>query len=339
MSSLGIPIAELRVESYMRKLLIVLSLAAALGACANKNALDIPTGTDVTVEKTDGVTVAGRLVEIQPDHVIVESRAGVKTSVPRTLIASIHPTPAAAAMVAAAAVDERKATTPSPAAPEAAAPAPVTPASALVPDDKVAAASDARPAVIDDRPTATAGIADRKPEYREVTLPAGTTLTVALTSMVGSDTSKIEDPVHGTLRHAVRIDGLQALPIGTAVSGHVTHAQPAGKVKGKASIGFRINTIELPGKSREPIKTATYSRVSRATKQKDATKIGVGAGAGAVIGGILGGGSGAAKGAVLGGGAGTGVVLATKGDEVRIPAGTLVTIRLTAPLIVQVRVK
>jgi hypothetical protein len=324
-------------ESHMRKLLIVLSLAAALGACANKNALDIPTGTDVTVEKTDGVTVAGRLVEIQPDHVVVESRDGVKTSVRRTLIASIHPTPAAAAMVAAAAVDERKTTTPSPAAPEAAAPAPVTPPSA--PDDKVAAASDARPAVIDDRPTATAGIADRKPEYREVTLPAGTTLTVALTSMVGSDTSRIEDPVHGTLRHAVRIDGLQALPIGTAVSGHVTHAQPAGKVKGTASIGFRINTIELPGKSREPIKTATYSRVSRATKQKDATKIGVGAGAGAVIGGILGGGSGAAKGAVIGGGAGTGVVLATKGDEVRIPAGTLVTIRLTAPLIVQVKVK
>jgi hypothetical protein len=318
----------------MRKLLIVLSLAAALGACANKNALDIPTGTDVTVEKTDGVTVAGRLVEIQPDKVIVESRDGVKTSVSRTLIASIHPTPAAAAMVAAAAVDERKTTTPSPAAAEA-----LAPAAALVANDNPATASDARPAVIDDRATATAGIADRKPEYREVTLPAGTTLTVTLTSMVGSDTSRIEDPVHGTLRRAVRIDGLQALPIGTAVSGHVTNAQPAGKVKGKASIGFRINTIELPGKSREPIKTATYSRVSRATKQKDATKIGVGAGAGAVIGGILGGGSGAAKGAVIGGGAGTGVVLATKGDEVRIPAGTLVTIRLTAPLIVHVKVK
>jgi hypothetical protein len=315
----------------MRNFLIVLGLTIALGGCTNKNTLDIPTGTDVTVEKTDGVTVAGRLVEVQADKVIVESRDGVKTSVPRTLIASIHPTPAA---VAAAAVDDRKNAKPSPAAAEALAPAP-----ALVPDDKTAATgSDAKPAS-DDRATATAGTADRKPEYREVTLPVGTTLTVALTSMVGSDTSRVEDPVHGTLRHAVRIAGVQALPIGTAVSGHVTNAQPAGKVKGKASIGFRLNTIELPGKSSEPISTATYSRVSRATKQKDATKIGVGAGAGAVIGGILGGGSGAAKGAAIGGGAGTAVVLSTKGDEVRIPAGTPVTIRLTAPLIVQVPLK
>jgi hypothetical protein len=314
----------------MRNLLIVLSLTTALGACSSKNTLDIPTGTDVTVEKTDGVTVAGRLVEVQADKVIVESRDGVKTSVPRTLIASIHPTPAATATAAA---DDRKDAKPSPAAAEALAPAP-----ALVPDDKAAAGSDAKPAS-DDRATATGGITDSKPEYREVTLPAGTTLTVALTSMVGSDTSKVEDAVHGTLRHAVRIDGVQALPIGTAVSGHVTNAQPAGKVKGKASIGFRINAIELPGKSSEPIRTATYSRVSRATKQKDATKIGVGAGAGAVIGGILGGGSGAAKGAAIGGGAGTAVVLSTKGDEVRIPAGTPVTIKLTAPLLVQVKVK
>lgn len=313
----------------MKNLLIVLSLTAALSACSSKNTLDIPTGTEVTVEKTDGVTVAGRLVEVQADKVIVESRDGVKTSVPRTLIASIHPTPAA---TPATAVD--KSAKPSPAAAEALAPAP-----ALVPDDKPATPGpDAKPAT-DDRPTATAGTTDRKPEYREVTLPAGTTLTVALNSIVGSDTSRVEDPVHGTLRHAVRINGLQALPIGTAVSGHVTSAQPAGKVKGRASIGFRFNTIELPGKSREPISTATYSRTSRATKQKDATKIGVGAGAGAVIGGILGGGSGAAKGAAIGGGAGTAVVLSTKGDEVRIPAGTPVTIKLTAPLTVQVLVK
>jgi hypothetical protein len=316
----------------MRNFLIVLGLTAALGGCANKKTVDIPIGTDVTVEKTDGVTLAGRLVEVQADTVIVESRDGVKTSVPRTLIASIHPTPAAAAMVATAAGDKNA--KPS----QAAAEAPAS-ASAPVPDEKAAAAPEAKPAAGDGGPRATAAVTERKPEYRELTLPAGTTLTVALTSMVGSDTSHVEDPVHGTVRNAVRIDGLQALPIGTAVSGHVTNAQPAGKVKGKASIGFRFNTIELPGKSREPISTATYSRGARATKQKDATKIGVGAGAGAILGGIFGGGSGAAKGAAIGGGTGTAVVLSTKGDEVRIPAGTPVTIKLTAPLIVQVLAK
>ena len=74
-----------------------------------------------------------------------------------------------------------------------------------------------------------------------------------------------------------------------------------------------------------------------ATKGEDATKIGIGAGAGAVIGGIVGGKDGAAKGAVIGGGAGTGVVLATKGEEIRLGPGADVTTRLTAPLTVRVR--
>jgi len=55
-----------------------------------------------------------------------------------------------------------------------------------------------------------------------------------------------------------------------------------------------------------------------------------------VIGGILGGKSGAATGAAVGGGAGTGVVLATKGKEVRLGPGTDVTTRLTAPVTVRV---
>jgi hypothetical protein len=78
--------------------------------------------------------------------------------------------------------------------------------------------------------------------------------------------------------------------------------------------------------------------VAPATKGEDATKIGVGAGAGAVIGGILGGGDGAAIGAAIGGGAGTGVVLATKGQEMRLGPGADVSTRLTAPLTVRVRV-
>ena len=38
----------------------------------------------------------------------------------------------------------------------------------------------------------------------------------------------------------------------------------------------------------------------------------------------------------VGGGAGTGVVLATRGEEVRLAAGTPVTVKLTAPLSLRV---
>jgi hypothetical protein len=66
--------------------------------------------------------------------------------------------------------------------------------------------------------------------------------------------------------------------------------------------------------------------------KKDAAIIGGGAAAGAVIGGIAKGGKGAGIGAVIGGVAGTGAVLATKGKEVELAAGTPVTIRLTRDL-------
>ena len=321
----------------MKNVWIGLAMTIALAGCASKDALDIPTGSDVTVEKTDGVTVAGRLVEVQPEQVVVESRDGVKTRVPRSQIASMR------ASSATVDRDARKDTKLAAAATEA----PVRHAGPASDDSASTGASGARAADLkaadasnDESQRATTKMADRKPEYRELTLPSGTALTVQLTSTVGSDTSRVEDPVRGTLRNAVRIDGFEALPVGTAVLGHVTRAEPAGKVKGVASIAFRFNTIDLPGDgARENVNTATYSRVSRTTRRKDATKIGVGAGAGAVIGGILGGGSGAAKGAAIGGGAGTAVVLSTKGDEVRIPAGTPVTIRLTAPLTVRVRMK
>jgi hypothetical protein len=76
----------------------------------------------------------------------------------------------------------------------------------------------------------------------------------------------------------------------------------------------------------------------RQPKGEDATKIGIGAGAGAVIGGLLGGKDGAAKGAAIGGAGGTGVVLATRGKEMRLAPGADVTSQLSAPLTVRVRI-
>jgi hypothetical protein len=75
-----------------------------------------------------------------------------------------------------------------------------------------------------------------------------------------------------------------------------------------------------------------------ATKGEDATKIAVGAGAGAAVGALLGGGDGAAKGAAIGGAGGTGVVLATRGKEVRLGPGAGVNTKLTSPLTVRVKV-
>jgi hypothetical protein len=177
------------------------------------------------------------------------------------------------------------------------------------------------------------------PEYRDVTLPAGTILPVDLETTVGSDISRVEQPVSGRLRRAVTFDGAEVLPAGTTVSGHVTSAQRAGKVKGRASVGLRFTQLDTPGAGSTRISTGTISRLAPATKKKDAVKILAPAAAGAVIGRIAGGKSGAGKGAVIGGGAGAGYVLATRGEDVQIAKGADLAVKLTAPVTIRVRLK
>jgi hypothetical protein len=305
----------------MKNLIFGLGLALALSGCTRgTDSIDIPAGSDVTVQKRDGVSVEGRLVEVSAEQIVVESKDGVKMSVPRALVTSVKALPAVEARQDAAAKAAAAATTGE---------APAAPAAPRRPDAPA-------PPPPDDRTP----MAARPPEFREVTVPAGAVLRVALSTPVASDTSNVEDTVRGTLQSAVTAEGVQALPAGTTVTGHVTNAQRSAKVKGRASVGVRFNGLDLPGDGgRESIQTSTITRVAASTKKEDATKIGIGAGAGAVIGGIIGGGSGAAKGAAIGGGAGAGAVLATRGDEVRLPAGTVLSVKLTAPLTVRVPVK
>ena len=185
-----------------------------------------------------------------------------------------------------------------------------------------------------------ARLLQREPEYREVTIPAGTVLPLTLKTTVASDASHVEDPVHATTRRAVMVKGVEVIPAGTAVSGHVTTARRSARVKGRAAIAMRCNQIDLPGEGgRMAVKTTGVSRLAPATKKRDAMEIAAGTAGGAIVGGVIGGGKGAAKGAAVGGAGGTGVVLATRGKEVRLGAGAPVSVRLTAPLTIRVRMK
>lgn len=177
------------------------------------------------------------------------------------------------------------------------------------------------------------------PEYREITLPAGTTISAVLETAVASDTSSVEDPVRASVTSAVVVDGLTAIPENATLSGTVTEAVRSAKVKGRARVAFRFTGVELADREDATIRTATIAREAASTKKEDAKKIGIGAGAGAIIGAIAGGGDGAAAGAAIGGGAGTVGVLATRGKEISVPAGTRLKVTLTSPLTVRVRVR
>jgi hypothetical protein len=183
---------------------------------------------------------------------------------------------------------------------------------------------------------AAAAPAPAAPRFREVTLPAGTTLRLRLQSAVASDSSRVEDAVRAELREAVSVEGGAVLPAGTELMGNVTNVERSGRVKGRAQLSYRFNRLNYDGEEYQ-IATAPLAHQAEATKGEDATKIAIGAGAGAAIGALLGGGDGAAKGAAIGGAAGTGTVLATRGEEVRLGPGAQVTTRLTAPLTVRVK--
>lgn len=186
-------------------------------------------------------------------------------------------------------------------------------------------------------PAAAKAAVPAPPSYREITIPAGTTLPLTLTSSLDSNTSLVEDAVSADLTRAITIDGREALPVGARLVGNVTEVDGSGRVKGRGMIAFRFTSLHT-GNDEYDVQAAPLSHLAPATKGEDATKIGIGAGAGAVIGGLLGGKDGAAKGAAVGGGAGTGVVLATKGQEVRLGPGADVTTTLTAPLTVRIRI-
>jgi hypothetical protein len=224
-----------------------------------------------------------------------------------------------------------------PAAVPAAAPAPVVETRATEPAKPVAKRSKPAPVSTErsERPRAKASVAPAEPEYREFTLRAGTTLPLVLRTAVASDESQVEDAVRATLRKAMVVDGHEVLPAGTEISGVVTEAERAGRVKGRARVAFRFSSLRYDGE-RYRIDTDAVEQLGEATKGEDAKKIGIGAGVGAAIGAIAGGGSGAAKGAAIGAGAGTGVVLATRGKDVRMEPGTEIETRLSAPLVVRV---
>lgn len=178
-------------------------------------------------------------------------------------------------------------------------------------------------------------IVGRAAPVRDVTIPSGTLLQLTLNTSVASDTSQVEDAVAAELTNAVMVGGRTALPSGALVAGVVRSVDSSGRVKGRARLALDFTSVTSGGR-RYAMSAEHFSRQASATKGEDAAKIGIGAGAGAVIGGLLGGKKGAAEGAAVGGGAGTGLVLATKGEEVRFPSGTDVSIQLSAPLTVRV---
>ena len=185
--------------------------------------------------------------------------------------------------------------------------------------------------------TGASGI-ERAPMVRHVTIPAGTVLRLRVNRAFGSDISRVEDRVPATLSRAVVIGGQTVLPAGSTATGYVSEATRPGKVKGRGRIAVRFNRIAPASESDSyRMDTRSWIAVAPASKKKDALTIALPAAGGAAIGALVDGKKGAGIGSLIGGGAGTAAVLSTRGKNVRVGNGAVLSVRLASPLTVAVR--
>jgi hypothetical protein len=161
-------------------------------------------------------------------------------------------------------------------------------------------------------------------------LEAGAELVVRTTSTLSTKTAKSGDTFVATLEEPLATDGVVIAAKGAEVKGRVVESDPGGRVKGVASLTLELTELTLKDGKTVAIDTSNRGVAAPASKQKDAVKVGIGAGVGAAIGAIAGGGKGAAIGAASGGAAGTGVVLATRGEPAVIRAETVLRFPLTS---------
>ena len=174
--------------------------------------------------------------------------------------------------------------------------------------------------------------AGRRREARDVRLDEGTEIVVRLDDPLSSSTARQEDRFEASVAEPVRAGSRLALAAGTRLRGIVTNVEAARRPSKSGRLELDFDTLYID-RSRIDLRSRVVSveRGDREGRRTTEQKAGLGAILGGVVGGILGGKDLAIIGAVVGGG---GAVAATKGDDVELPAGTLVTLRLERPLTV-----
>jgi hypothetical protein len=118
------------------------------------------------------------------------------------------------------------------------------------------------------------------------------------------------------------------IPAGSRVRGVVTAVKNAGRLERTGELQLSFDQITVNGRN-YPMRATVTEALQAGGYREDAEKIGTGAAVGAILGGILGGVRGAITGILIGGG---GVVAATEGEDVNLPAGSILRVRLDQDL-------
>jgi len=175
----------------------------------------------------------------------------------------------------------------------------------------------------------------RRPVTRPL-VPAGTQLRVRLNDTLSSKESRAGDRFTATVVNPSRYEEGK-------VTGHIRSIRKSGRVKGRTTMSLAFDSIRLTDGRTGPMRGEVLrvydsdsaknvdeeGRVQSGSRGKQTLKrSGIGAVAGAVIGGIAGGRKGAAIGTIVGGAAGAGSIAVEGSKELKIESGTEMLIRV-----------
>jgi BON domain len=171
------------------------------------------------------------------------------------------------------------------------------------------------------------------PPPQKVTIPQGTALAVRLVDPIDSEKNQVGDTFHATLNTPITINGDVVVPSGSDVQGHLVDVKSAGKFAGQSQVVLQLDSISSGGQAYN-IQTDQYKKQGSSRGKNTAEKVGAGAGIGALIGALAGGGKGAAIGAAAGGGLGAGAQTISKSQQIKLPSETVLNFTLQAPVTV-----
>jgi hypothetical protein len=174
-------------------------------------------------------------------------------------------------------------------------------------------------------------------DANQLTIPSGTKVPLALKQSVSTKNAREGDAVYAVTTFPVLINERIVIPAGTYVQGRISSVKRGGRVKGRAEVLMHFSTliypsgytVVLPGAVENvPGAEKTSMKDDEGTIRQDsqtgekAKTVATAAGTGAVIGGLNNGVKGGLIGAGIGGGIGTAIGMLSRGNDVRMDAGT-----------------
>jgi hypothetical protein len=176
---------------------------------------------------------------------------------------------------------------------------------------------------------------DRQRSAGPLIVPNATELRIRLSTPISTKTGRVGDTFKATVVSPSSYESF-------TVDGHIATLNKSGRVSGKTEVGLAFDTLTAPDGRQRRIdadlvkvyesenvkKVDEEGHVESGSRTKDSeVRGGIGAAAGAILGGIIGGGKGAVIGLILGGAAGVGSVYVEGDKDLILDPGTEMVIR------------